>query len=741
MPRTSLVILIGSPSCVDTSSPKSTTLPQFQHVLHKPSPHGRNAVTSHKSRPRNQQEHASTDDIHQVAVPNSFSLPIASIRTPVKDHHTADPDIPGKGLLTGSRSPSASTARSRQRTPSKRTQMEADRLEAIEHENLRLQQRIQKISTSHKHHVTQSPDGSIYEMSSILNNKRVLHDYNKKQEQVKIWTENQALLKRLRSAKSTLKSKEWEKDDKWNRHYLKAQEKRRHALQNEMQREMQKVVEASPQSAVQKQRAVEQSSAGKRSRKAGGPTVLDALGDDEHVPSSAPQSAATRRVRHAAALEKRSSSDRAVGSDAIPLTAAANHRRIMLLRKQKKSTTVVTGDESARTDGSGDCDGGMQSTRAQDGTSGSEVEQDDDTEKHSKWLADTDVVSVRFTFSRQGARGESAETATDKLRIIDSLALRMDRSEAAPFSPAVEIEGVLESMFELDRPGQPPPAEPSYLALPDVDDEIVNSAVFEALQACIDEVARLEEEEPEEVLGDQHEVDNGQSGMRILTEHATNETLLGTADEPSRHGDECGDVEQVITLVADGVVDEAVTDTTIDVAGVEEPRDVATSQAPPEKGADEPSSTRSAVANDSSFDDPDNPDEASIAPVVVAVLPVETEGEIHADDHAYDEAFDDDEHQDEFEPEGEEQEPEQNASHDKLDDVADMVDAVAIDEASAYGSEFDDDAEYSAAMMDAASPSKGESHLDHHHPVLAPMAQEPTEYDDDAYDDAYDEEE
>ncbi|KAL7683092.1 hypothetical protein Plhal304r1_c044g0124841 [Plasmopara halstedii] len=61
-------------------------------------------------------------------------------------------------------------------------------------------------------------------------------DYHKRQEQRKIWKENQALIKRLQSTKTTFNTKEWEKDDKRSQEFLKNQERRRQVLQHELRR-------------------------------------------------------------------------------------------------------------------------------------------------------------------------------------------------------------------------------------------------------------------------------------------------------------------------------------------------------------------------------------------------------------------------------------------------------------------------------------------------------------------------
>ncbi|KAH7476714.1 uncharacterized protein KRP23_7394 [Phytophthora ramorum] len=81
-------------------------------------------------------------------------------------------------------------------------------------------------------------DDMAYDCPPILPHQRnrLGHDYYKRQEQKKIWQENQALIKRLQSTKATLNSKEWKKDSKWTQEFLKTQEKRRSALQQELRR-------------------------------------------------------------------------------------------------------------------------------------------------------------------------------------------------------------------------------------------------------------------------------------------------------------------------------------------------------------------------------------------------------------------------------------------------------------------------------------------------------------------------
>lgn len=76
----------------------------------------------------------------------------------------------------------------------------------------------------------------IYDNGHSLN-----HQYNsgkglqRSRAHLRIWEENQMILKRILATKSILNSKKWEEDEKRNKKWLRMQEKRRRALQQELE--------------------------------------------------------------------------------------------------------------------------------------------------------------------------------------------------------------------------------------------------------------------------------------------------------------------------------------------------------------------------------------------------------------------------------------------------------------------------------------------------------------------------
>nr|CCA15618.1 AlNc14C13G1538 [Albugo laibachii Nc14]CCA16323.1 AlNc14C20G2098 [Albugo laibachii Nc14] len=75
----------------------------------------------------------------------------------------------------------------------------------------------------------------IYEDALNLNHRTYSgKGLQQKRAQLRIWEENQMILKRLHATKSTLDSKKWEEDEQRNKKWLGTQEKRRRALQQEL---------------------------------------------------------------------------------------------------------------------------------------------------------------------------------------------------------------------------------------------------------------------------------------------------------------------------------------------------------------------------------------------------------------------------------------------------------------------------------------------------------------------------
>ncbi|ETW00350.1 hypothetical protein H310_06998 [Aphanomyces invadans] len=109
-------------------------------------------------------------------------------------------------------------------TASKKYQLREERLDAIEIENRRLLDRIASIALStSKDSVDAHPPPTV---------KKSLHEGQRKREQQKIWHENQALLKRLQSAKSTMKRVGDAKTAKWKMKFVKSNEHKLSAQDN-----------------------------------------------------------------------------------------------------------------------------------------------------------------------------------------------------------------------------------------------------------------------------------------------------------------------------------------------------------------------------------------------------------------------------------------------------------------------------------------------------------------------------
>lgn len=482
-------------SCVDTKSPKTRLLPKFQHSSN---PQKRCATSPVKVR---HPHHAA--ELHNAVKGGDESGP---------EQRDDEEEIGGEGHLAGEIDRHVSqTARNgeddsgrtelrpvrqhrklpkkKPRNPSKKSRMEADRLEMIAHENQRLQERLTKIATpngkhqqhqsrassAHHHppHPNPSDDSTIWDASLDKPLSKNSHDYNKKQEQLKIWNENQALAKRLRTAKPTLNCKEWEKDDKWNQHFLKSQEKRRIALQHELAK-----AQMSPLAAVRVAKINHhEDSPGTRSPSS---TAFVSMGGGMHD--------------HAEEDSSRSNNDRAT---------AANHRRIMMLRKQRSAPS-------------------KDQKHAHHGITNQVGNQFDVGSPSVEENCENDVVNVRFTFSRERRRSSATESA-DSLTIEapSCFGVRDNLFELGAFSPAVELESALEAMamnpiepeasvpedecavgggshdFEKPQDASQSPLKPRCAF---TDDEI-NAVVFDTLQDSIDSVADALSDQQE---GEQH---------------------------------------------------------------------------------------------------------------------------------------------------------------------------------------------------------------------------------------------
>ncbi|KAF1783180.1 Myb-like domain [Phytophthora cactorum] len=254
----------------------------------------------------------------------------------------------------------------------------------------------------------------------------VTHDYYKRQEQRKIWQENQALNKRLQSAKATLNFKEWEKDGKWTQEFLKNQEKRRYALQQELRR-----AQHSPQAVLRS-----------KPLKSLCPHHVKTVALDSDKSVEFPCSLSARdSVRHGSKgqvqLGNRGSSE-----SAVQHPSAANHRRLMKLRKQKPSLLI-----SANAVESSFTEVPVAAVASAD---------------QAAFIPDNEIVTVRFTFSR--GRSRSTDTTTNVFERSDQpeplVVKEGDRdmmSLSGAFSPGVELESELNAVAvnDTDPPDKP----------------------------------------------------------------------------------------------------------------------------------------------------------------------------------------------------------------------------------------------------------------------------------------------
>lgn len=473
-------------SCVDTKSPKTRLLPKFQHGSHPQKRCATSPVKARHPHPASEHQFVNQGDGSEPEQRDDGEHGNAGQVTgdiDLQRSYTArNGDDSERTELKPVRQHRKLSVKKKVRNPSKKSRMEADRLEMIALENQRLQERLSKITTPtgkpqqqlqsragsahHPHAQQSSSDDSMWDSLEKPQSKTP-HEYNKKQEQLKIWNENQALVKRLRTAKPTLNCKEWEKDDKWNQHFLKSQEKRRIALQHELAK-----AQMSPLAIVRVAKMNQlESSPGTRSPSS---AAIVSMGAD------------SSSCRH-----------EFVDEDTKSSATAANHRRIMMLRKQRSApskdqrhmhhvTTNQVGNNQFDVGSSASAEGNCES----------------------------DVVDVRFTFSRE-RRCNPAADSSDSL-IIEAASCFGGRHqndnifELGAFSPAVELESTLDAMgMDQVEPedsvvedgsaagggGTQDPEE--TLVVPEslleqggaFTDEEINAVVFDTLQDSIDFVA------------------------------------------------------------------------------------------------------------------------------------------------------------------------------------------------------------------------------------------------------------
>ncbi|GMF38089.1 unnamed protein product [Phytophthora fragariaefolia] len=249
---------------------------------------------------------------------------------------------------------------------------------------------------------------------------RFAQDYNRRQEQRKIWQENQ----RLQSTKATLNSKEWQKDDKWTQEFLKNQEKRRSALQQELRR-----AQVSPQAVLRTKplKALHYHHLKRSLNPVESNKDLDIL--------CSPTKTDVADVLSARHSSCRSSKGKAqlgnrVNSGTISQQAsAANHRRIMELRRQKPP--VPCSGEAFDFSSAGQSSPVIINSTA--------------TGEQTAYIPDNEIVSVRFTFSRGRRRGGTGDAKqTEPPSSLDTDESDQDMmSLSGAFSPGVELETAL----------------------------------------------------------------------------------------------------------------------------------------------------------------------------------------------------------------------------------------------------------------------------------------------------------
>lgn len=236
----------------------------------------------------------------------------------------------------------------------------------------------------------------------------------------------QAMAKRLRSTKPTLKSKDWERDEKWNQEYLRNQEKRRTALHNELVK-----VHTLPQTSIVRVRPLDLQSHHSPGVLVHSEKPLDGRTPSTECHASAIVSSVGVKVNEPRRRRSRGTTATVSGDDdAHSRSTASNHRRIMQLRQRKSHSQVLE-------------DSNNHECHQHDG--GSDPSHDARVD-----LNDDEVINVRFTYSRQKSRkgsrseggGERRESDMhDGVKVAENL---MGLSGA--LSPGRELEDELDRM-------------------------------------------------------------------------------------------------------------------------------------------------------------------------------------------------------------------------------------------------------------------------------------------------------
>ncbi|KAF4137957.1 hypothetical protein GN958_ATG12910 [Phytophthora infestans] len=370
-------------SCVDTRSPKSTRLPQFHHP--------------------NAQKRCPTSPM--------------KTRQPLMTLTRNSPNLNGDQELEFSGGENA------------REDIEGASTSSLSSERIGKQEPVhgsKDIPAVKPPAKKRTVNGNISDLTTYDSPQRhhVTHDYYKRQEQRKIWQENQALNKRLQSAKATLNFKEWEKDGKWTREFLKTQERRRHVLQQELRR-----AQISPQAVLR----------AKPLKLLHHHVKAIALDSDKNLGLSCSLSARTSARRD-------SKGEFLLGSRGgfeatLQHPSAANHRRIMKLRQHKNTPLSPTNAANAIT-----------TEEVSAGTV--------DSATSAAFIPNNEIVTVRFTFSR--GRSRSTDTASNGCEPCDQpepLVVREgDRdmmSLSGAYSPGAELESELNAAAVNDSIDQP----------------------------------------------------------------------------------------------------------------------------------------------------------------------------------------------------------------------------------------------------------------------------------------------
>lgn len=274
---------------------------------------------------------------------------------------------------------------------------------------------------------------SMYDCPPTISNGKLRPgmDYKQKQAQLKIWQENQALAKRLRSTKPTLKSKDWERDDKWNQEFLKSQERRRSLLQTELVKPHTTV---KPHATIVRIRPLNlpHNEAVKTDELLDGANVIGRCSTSA-VDGSALGSLSAREIRRRRSRSRTLEDNLFSGGGTLHLrSSAANHRRIMQLRQQK--CMQPTGSETD------------EDAFAKERVSDSTVDLNDD-----------ELVDVRFTFSRRRSRKASRAQEDDGGEVMRTgeVPNSVDASRTVVKHDEGDItalSGASSSVFEVEDP-------------------------------------------------------------------------------------------------------------------------------------------------------------------------------------------------------------------------------------------------------------------------------------------------